>query len=249
MTIHLFGDWSIWNSLHDAVSQLSDFIIRLEWHKENWTSARSLLADADRIILCADHEQENRDMLRLLRQYYVTQGYIDVRAIPGLQDAFYFGTPQMLFTPELVMRQRQNDLAQSLHEMYRSQADYPVPSWSELSDFLKHSNLAAADHLLTKIRILLPEMDVHQITPEICAKAAARFNAADSDEKELLRSIEHNRWLLFHALYNWQYAEKRNDAMRLHPLMVNYTTLSPADRQKNDSAWLQLETLAREGEQ
>lgn len=245
-TLELFGDWTDWRAMHDAVKDLPESIIRLHFHNENWTENRSLLASADRIILCADDEQENRDLLRLLRQYYVTNGHIDVRSIPCLQDAFYFGTPDMLFTPELVMRQRQNDRAQALHEMYRNQADYPVPAWSELSDFLKHSNLAAADHLLTKIRILLPDQDVREVTPEICRMAAARFESASPDEKELYRSIEHNRWLIFHALYNWQYAARRNDAARLHPLMVSYDTLDETDRQKNDSAWLQLSTLAEE---
>ena len=247
-TIELFGSWTEWRAMHDAVQELPESIIRLHFHAENWAENRSLISEADRIILCADDELKNRDVLRLLKMYYVIKGQIHVRSIPGLQKAFYFGTQDMLFTPELVMRQTQNDRAQALHEMYRRQADYPVPTWSELSDFLKHSNLAAADHLLTKIRILLPDLDVREVTAETCAKAAAKFESASLAEREWYRSIEHNRWLIFHALYNWQYAEHRNDALRLHPLMVNYDTLSEADRQKDDSAWLQLGILAEEGD-
>ena len=225
-SFELFGDWNLWNSLHSELKHLPDSILRLHFHPQNWSDHRTLLKSADRIILCSDSETENRKLLRILRQFYVTQGEFHVRAAPGFQHAFYFGTPDMLFTPELVMRQRQNSLARALHEMYRNEAGYPVPTWEELSDFLKHSNLAAADHLLTKVRLLLPEENILTLTPETCRRAASLFNATNDEERERLRSIEHNRWLTFNALYNWQYAEIRNNSARQHPLMVPYQELS-----------------------
>lgn len=245
-SFEVFGDWQMWKALHEGLCRLPSSILDLHFHPGSWSGYRPLFESADRIILCSDDEKQNRELLRLLRQYYVTKDEFHVRASPGFQKAFYFGTPDMLFTPELVMRQRQHSLARALHEMYRSSADYPVPAWEELSDFLKHSNLAAADHLLTKVRLLLPEENVLALTPANCKKAAGRFAALSDEERERLRAIEHYRWLTFHALYNWQYAQIRNNAARQHPLMVPYEQLSPEDRRKDDSAWLQLSTITSE---
>jgi hypothetical protein len=144
------------------------------------------------------------------------------------------------------MKQALNRLGRQMHELYRAQANYPVPPFEALSDFQKRSNYAAADHLLTKARLLLPEADVKALTPEVCREAAARFEAMTEDQRELCRRIEHDRWMLFHALYNWRYAPERDNDAREHPLMVPYDALSEADRRKDDNAWLLLNAFAKE---
>ena len=61
------------------------------------------------------------------------------------------------------------------------------------------------------------------------------------DEKDTCRRIEHMRWNRFHLLNNWQYAETRNNAMRQHPLIRPFDSLSEFDREKDDYAWNLLE--------
>ena len=245
-TLELFGDWSEWRHLHAALKDCPDMAIRLEFHPEPWHACREIIECADRLVLCDDTPELNRHALCQLRRWCVIQGEIHARCPRGLQEAWYFGEPDALFTPELVMRQALSARAMRLHELYRRSVDYPVPEWEALSEFLKRSNLAAADHLLTKIRLLLPEADVREITPETCRRAVQRYESAGQEMIERCRRIEHARWCLFHALYGWRYAPTRDNALRRHPMLVPYAQLDEAERHKDDNAWLLIGQLAKE---
>jgi len=244
--IDLFDDWTAWNDLHRSVLELPEASVSLRFHTHGWRAHADVLRGADRVVLCGDDDRANLDALHLIRLYCVAHGRIDVRCARGLEDAFYFGQEDALFTPDLVMKQSLNRLGRQMHELYRAQADFPVPPFEALSDFLKRSNFAAADHLLTKARLLLPEEDVRALTGDACRRAAERYEALPDEARERFRRIEHDRWVLFHALYNWRYAPKRDDSERLHPLMVPYEQLSEPERRKDDKGWLLLRTLASE---
>ncbi|MBR2699955.1 MAG: ion transporter [Clostridia bacterium] len=242
-TIDLFGDWSLWRTVHGALDGAPDQEFVLCFHPEDWRACPDRLRDADRVTLCADDPEANRAALDLIRRYYVVPGRLHARCPRGLQDVWYFGDDASLFTPELVMKQALNALARQLHERYRQSVDYDVPPWEALPEFLKRSNLAAADHLMTKLRLLLRE-DVRALTPEACRRAAEVYGSAGSELKERCRYIEHARWCLFHALYNWQYAPVRDNALRRHPMLVPYAQLDEAERCKDDNAWLMFRELA-----
>ena len=244
--IDLFDDWSDWQELHRSLLDAAGIGPALHFHGQGWRAHRDILRNADRIILCGDDHRANVEALYQIRRYCPTRAQIDVRGARGLQEAFYFGHAEALFTPEMVMKQTLDRLGRQMHALYRAQADYPVPPFEALSDFQKRSNYAAADHLLTKARLLLPEADVKALTPGVCREAAARFEAMTEDQRELCRRIEHERWTLFHALYNWRYAPERDNDAREHPLMVPYDALSEADRRKDDNAWLLLNAFAKE---
>lgn len=244
--VDLFGNWTGWRELHQSLLNMPDIGPELRFHDQSWRAHVDLLREADRVVVCGDDHRNNLEALYQLRQYCPTRGSVDVRGAKGLQDAFYFGRDEVLFTPELVMKQALNRLGRQMHELYRAQSDGSAPAFEALPDFLKRSNFAAADHLLTKARLLMPEADVRALTPEICRAAAERFDALSDDERDRCRRIEHNRWALFHTLHNWRYAPRRDNDAREHPMMVPYDALSEPERRKDDNAWLLLHTLAKE---
>lgn len=56
--------------------------------------------------------------------------------------------------------------------------------------------------------------------------------------------MEHRRWIRFHQMYNWTYAEERDDQMRRHPMMLPYSELSEEEKEKDAFAWEMLSGLA-----
>jgi hypothetical protein len=48
----------------------------------------------------------------------------------------------------------------------------------------------------------------------------------------------------FHSLYNWRYGPVRDNAARIHPQMLPYEELEPAQQEKDAYAWQLLEPLA-----
>ena len=206
-----------------------------------WDQSFDVLTAADRIIFCGSDEEKTRNEISELLRYVPVTGAVHGRLSCPLEGVEVFGQEAELYTPALVMQEKLNETAMYLHELYR-QGDPGAPAWSELSDFLKRSNLAAADHLPLKVRILLGGDGPLELTQSACAAAWAAYQAADEDARERFRRIEHDRWVRFHVLNNWQYAPERDNARRRHPLLVPFDQLSRADQLKDDYAW---ETLAR----
>ena len=137
------------------------------------------------------------------------------------------------------MRRQLSRLGHAMHEIYRTSAGGNAPEWNELGAFLRQSNMAAADHLAVKIRILLGHeaFPCGEVTPELCGKAFRRWKETREEGAELYRAIEHERWERFHYLRNWKYAPVRDNRLRRHHLLVAYQDLSPVEQAKDDYAW------------
>ena len=134
--------------------------------------------------------------------------------------------------------------ARLMHGIYSEGVAAPR-AWEELSPFLRRSNLAAADHLAVKARILLGPGAPAEPGRDDLARAAAVWESLPPERRESLRETEHRRWLRFYRLYNWSFAERRDDAQRRHPLLLPYEELSEAERAKDDHAWEMLARLSR----
>ena len=76
-------------------------------------------------------------------------------------------------------------------------------------------------------------------------KAYAVFAAADEEQRERYRRIEHVRWMRFLYMNNWRWAEKRDNAARLHPLLLPYEQLSRENQVKDDFSWELLGSLSK----
>ena len=243
---HILGGESGFRLLHpvlaDALSEPVTAGDALIFHDETWEEARELLKSADRIILCSDSDGENLSVFRTIKTWFAGQAPVHVcleTPVPGIPS---FGSLEELFTPAFVIRDALNRRAMLINDLYNKTAAHPVP-WRELSPFLQQSNIAAADHLDVKARILLGDDAPAVLSAGDFRIAYEQYRALMPEKADFFREIEHRRWLRFYQLYNWQYSSRRNDALRLHPMMLPYEQLSEEERKKDDFAWELLGTL------
>ena len=247
---HIFGDWQHFLANHSQLAQTlclngaCQAQDRLIVHEEDWNRDPALLYGADRIILCSDDAEENLTALQHLRKYFPVSGSIHLRTSHAISGENCFGTDAQIYTASMVLADGQAYIARTMHQIYCNQNGDSNPPWEELGPFLQQSNLAAADHLGVKIRMLLDDYTIVRITSRHCALAYARYCHSRAEQQENYRAIEHARWMRFHSLYNWQYAPQRDNDARRHPQMVPYEQLSDAEKAKDDYAWQLLMPMA-----
>lgn len=212
-------------------------------HEEDWNADEALLLSADRILFCADDESENTALFRRMKTWFPVGAKVHVYCRSTLSgDLPAFGTDSEVYSTEAVLRRSLERLAMQLNENYRA-SNSGAPKWEELSSFLRRSNMASADHIRTKLRFLLDDDSLTEFTSEQLRQAYERFLTLRENQPDLCRRIEHDRWIRFHAMYNWRYAAVRDNARRLHPLMVPFDELSLADQAKDDYAWELISSL------
>lgn len=233
--------------LHQSVSigAPSDISDSLYLHTDSWNSSMELLMQADRIIFCDDSEQENVAQYRRLRTYFPVQGKLSLYSTGCVSgDLPAFGTDAEIYSPELVLRAGLERMAREINESYRAGCGGNAPGWEELSAFLRRSNYASAQHMWEKLRFLLDDDTLTRFTPEQLRQGYNRFLEIRAEQPDLCRRIEHDRWVRFHAMYNWHYAPARRNEMREHPLMVPFDALSEPEQAKDDYAWELIGKLA-----
>lgn len=250
---HAFGDWADFRRCHPqleltiAIDEDRPGMDCLYFHPQSWNADSAVLSQAHRIILCGDDQRENLAILRKLRRYFPVSGIVHLRSKAPVPGETVFGTDTQIFTAENVMASGLTEAARTMHKIYRESAKTAVPDWKELNEFTRQSNMAAADHLLIKIRLLLEDETITRITADHCKEAYHRF--AQDPRREWYRRIEHRRWMRFHSLYHWRYAPIRDDGARQHPLMVPFEALSEAEQAKDDYAWQLLASMAKKLEE
>ena len=171
-----------------------------------------------------------------LFRYFPVKGKVYIYG--NLEDsrAGSFGGDAKILDRENVMQEGLNRTAKMMNSFYCSKTGGGC-AWEELSEFHRQSNIAAADHIFTKLRILLPEERPEAVTGEACRKAYEKYRALTAEEKEDCRRLVHRRWMRFHIMNNWSYAEVRDNELRHHRLIVPYEELTPEEQALDDSAW------------
>ena len=240
VSYHVFGDTSHFKRSHpEAVKALCGGDPKndsLFLHEESWEYHTNLIRSADRIIICEDDDRSDLETYSELMKWFPTAASIHVRLNSDIEQIKVFGSINSIFTLKSFVRDDINRLAVTLHDIYSEGAESPV-AWNDLSDHLKRSNIAAADHMIVKVRYLLGDDSITELTEENCRRAYEVFSSADPEKRDACREMEHRRWMRFHQMYNWEYSPERNDKMRRHPLMLQYADLSEEEKEKDAYAW------------
>ncbi|MBR6476968.1 MAG: hypothetical protein IKS85_00835 [Lachnospiraceae bacterium] len=239
---HVFGDWEDFRRDHYELSAVVGLNEKWEgedsifFEEQPWNAFPELLQTAHRIIICGDDQEKNLSVMAELRRYFPTLARVDVYSGMADDRCRSFGGDEQLLTREVVMQEKLNQMAVRMNEHYRQKTG-AGQSWTELSEFHRQSNIAAADHVLTKIRLLLPKEHVTQATPEYRSMAFEQFRALGEEQREACRWIEHKRWVRFHVVYNWSHAVERDNLLRHHPLLIPYEELTQEEQALDDAAW------------
>lgn len=229
-----------------AINSLKDGNDAVFFHGVPWNALQDVLLKADRIILCEDDDAQNLDNLIALRECLTIKAPVHVKMNLRSTVEQFFGREEEIYTPQYVMKERLNELARRMHEIYRESTGGNAAAWEELSAFTQASNIAVADHVLTKVRLLLPGERLTELTPQVCQKAYEAYERTKEAHCERYRRIEHERWMRFHELRNWTWAPTRNNEAREHPLLCRFEELSPAEQEKDDYAWEILREIGSE---
>ncbi|MCR4738959.1 MAG: hypothetical protein K5886_01705 [Lachnospiraceae bacterium] len=216
----------------------SDRDDRMIFHDSAWQEKVELISHASRIILCDEDTDKNLSLKNRIRRYFPAEGtlYVFHHGIEAA-DAIVISRTKCVYTKDLLLNGMQNKLAVNINELYRKKVGGDAPKWEQLSEFHRQASIAAADHLLTKVRLLLPDDDVKELKSDICHKAYEVFENADGDQRKIFRKLEHKRWMRFYLVYNWIFYPVRDNRRRRHPLLVPFEELSEAEQLKDDVAW------------
>ncbi len=131
------------------------------------------------------------------------------------------------------------ELAKMIHAAYVSRetrgaspVQLPnVKSWKDLSEEIKESNRQQLDTYLNYLSKCNYSVDL-----AACPEAIEVGIAAEDIDK--MAEWEHERWSSQKKAAGWQYGEKRNDELRLHPNLVEWNDkrLSEEDKDKDRNA-------------
>lgn len=251
---HIFGDPSGFLAMHRSlhkifsINETSETTDSLLFHDRSWEEHHEILEQADRIIICDDVEQDGWNIYWRLDRYYKTRGHIDLhsnRRAPGVS---FFGTNEDIYTPDQIMRTSLDKAAITINEIFRRSVSYPTLSWEELDDLHRESKIAAADHLLMKIRILLKDEKITGFTADTVEQAYKRYCETKKIPamQDMYRRLDHMRWLRFYTFYNWSYGPVRDDTARQHPMLCPYGDLTPEQKRERDAAWELLGSISVE---
>lgn len=139
-----------------------------------------------------------------------------------------FGDIAALTKPDILFGRDTEELARALHASYlettTDPGEYPAAlPWVQLPERFKESNRLFSVHLGFELR----QIGIRLI------KGDGRLLDLKVEEIEELAAIEHWRWLTERKSLGWSYGAQRDDVARRHPLLVEWSELDEAQRERN----------------
>jgi len=132
-----------------------------------------------------------------------------------------FGAIKEVCSWEMLRESELDHLAKSFANFYSIR--YGGPEWEDLSEDLRNSNRAAADHIDIKLRAI----GCHRV-----AGAPESFVFSQT-EVELLASMEHERWSADRRLNGWLAGSTTDRTQKIHQDFLPWEQLSEATRDKD----------------
>ncbi len=127
------------------------------------------------------------------------------------------------------------ELAKTVHELYCEKEvkrgetiadNIALQPWERLPENLKNANRAQVADIPSKLRLLGYELAPNDGLPA----SEIRY---DDATLEKLSIREHARWMSDRMQNGWTFGEKRDDARKLHPLLVPWEQLSEPEKDKD----------------
>jgi hypothetical protein len=128
-------------------------------------------------------------------------------------------------------------LAVSLHEDWLStlspeqlQTNPKAKPWSDVDPDTRNANLAQA----SRIPNILALVGLRAAPGEpLSEDEEAATRRTLGEHAEILAEAEHNHWMVERLLSGWRYARRRDDARKLHPLLIPYHQLVRVEQEKD----------------
>lgn len=197
-------------------------------HSESAFESADEFTDINRIIYCC--EENSIDMIQMI--LYVNPKaeihcyFKEETSYEDIYDSdriIAFGNLDKLLTEDSVKNESLYRLGKLFNYDYAlryAEANAPKDyesqmekEWRKLSGFKKSSSIARADHYWIEKKL--------------------KEDGILTDEDEDALKIEHIRWSRFHFINHWSYAEKRDNAMRKHNLLIPYEKLDAGEKAKD----------------
>jgi hypothetical protein len=138
-----------------------------------------------------------------------------------------FGGLSFLTSPEVLLDQALDVLARAAHEVWlKSSGNSGSPAavpWERLTEFHKQSNRALADYVAIRLRCCGFRLTTGR----------GSVIAFDDATVEKLAALEHWRWYVELRSMGWQFAEDRDDFLKQHNRLVEWSALPEQTKQYN----------------
>lgn|GEM_PF-6966437 len=258
---HVWGDVAGYRALNEENLSRNMELDRIVFHEDSWQSGLPVIADSDCIILCG-RQAENliilSDILRLsnlsgknCRVYVFVRNpeilhlfeikHFAVKSANDKGEKFLVGQKFFPITVEdpgsfiksvLDRNSAATRLGREKHGNYvRKCRETGAPGtqyydWEDLNGYLRQENQISAEYDMIRNYLFDRYRKFQAEHPD---------RLTEQDILQILKNLEHVRWRRSHALSGWTYDENRNDALKQHYDMVDYSALSAEEKDKDDN--------------